>query len=312
MQRRGAGANDFGGVSPVTRDWVNPASRWPHLSALSAASAARGKLLLPRLPLYPEHVQQADKWLDPSPLPHVNPDTQSELATKSTGPTLSVLGRTLACADAAGYARASGWYAGQAPPPDGGVERSSESPHVTELMRRLAEPGSSQPAASAGGLHAPAARWAVRLGTDGALEGCEGPPVTARVQAVLDKLTAANSGAGNGAGYSDGRGHGGAGIGVEDVEVLLKARGASARAVVERADQLRRQACGDGVTYVVNRNINYTNVCTYGCGTVRRFRACICLGGVSQVLAVCGGVCCDVCMAGVQMQVLCVQQREEG
>lgn len=276
-QRRHAGANDFGGVSPVTRDWVNPASRWPHLSALSAASAARGKLLLPRLPVYPEHVHAADKWLDQSPLPPATSDTPSEFAGQSTGPVLSTLGRTLACADAAGYARASRWYAGQAQPPDGDAAGTSESPHMTKLMSQLGEPASAPPAAAASRWHAPAARWAVRLGTDGALEGCEGPPVTARVTAVLDKLADAHVGARNGAAGSSQRGCGGAGIGVEDVVVLLKARGASARAVVERADQLRRQACGDVVTYVVNRNINYTNVCTFGCGTVRRFSVCMLL-----------------------------------
>ena len=51
----------------------------------------------------------------------------------------------------------------------------------------------------------------------------------------------------------------------EQVELLLSARGADMRAVCEAADQLRRRVCGDEVTYVVNRNINYTNVCTYGC-----------------------------------------------
>ncbi len=52
-----AGANDFGGVSPITRDFVNPEKPWPHLTSLAAATAAAGKLLVPRLPVYPPYLK---------------------------------------------------------------------------------------------------------------------------------------------------------------------------------------------------------------------------------------------------------------
>lgn len=231
----------------MTLDWVNPASRWPLLSSLAAACAAEGKLLLPRLPVYPEHIQQAGKWLDTGALPHDPADAPAAGSGQRSGPALSTLARTLACADAAGYARASGWYAGQTQPPD-------------------SSPADEPETASGSRWHVQRARWAVELGTDGALAGCEAPPVTPPVQAVMDRLAEVRCAAA--AGGAGGRGDG-EGPGVDDVEVLLLARGQSAQAVVQCADELRRSVCGDHVTYVVNRNINYTNVCTYGCDTLR-------------------------------------------
>ena len=285
--KRHAGANDFGGISPVTRDWVNPGSRWPHLSALAAACAARSKLLLPRLPVYPEYIHDAAKWLDPTSLPQAStrmkgcpPILQTSPALRSTA-AVSAIGKTLAVADAAGYARASGWCAGMAAVPGG---EAREGAADAELHRQLdvgsgaghTTPGRSQNRKAPAVPPERRARWDVRMGTDGALDGCEGPAVTARVQAVLDKLAALPAVVTRGA-AGDSLQWGGPtnsrGVGPEDVEVLLSARGASAHAVVQQADELRRAVCGDRVTYVVNRNINYTNVCTYGCAGP----ACNCL-----------------------------------
>ncbi len=61
-----AGINDWGGVSPLTIDWVNPEAPWPHLADLAERTAAAGFELRPRLPVYPEYL--SDEWLDPGVL----------------------------------------------------------------------------------------------------------------------------------------------------------------------------------------------------------------------------------------------------
>ncbi len=64
-----AGINDWGGVSPLTIDWVNPEAPWPHLEALDAVTRENGFELKPRLPVYPEFI--SEEWIDPSLLPKV-------------------------------------------------------------------------------------------------------------------------------------------------------------------------------------------------------------------------------------------------
>ncbi len=64
-----AGINDWGGVSPLTIDWVNPEAPWPHLSKLHAVTEAAGFELKPRLPVYPEFI--GERWIDPGLLPRV-------------------------------------------------------------------------------------------------------------------------------------------------------------------------------------------------------------------------------------------------
>ncbi|MBT8208066.1 MAG: 7,8-didemethyl-8-hydroxy-5-deazariboflavin synthase CofG [Acidimicrobiia bacterium] len=59
-----AGINDWGGVSPLTIDWVNPEAPWPHLVELQSRTGAAGFQLMPRLPVYPEF--QTSEWLDPA------------------------------------------------------------------------------------------------------------------------------------------------------------------------------------------------------------------------------------------------------
>lgn len=248
-------------MSPVTLDWVNPASRWPHLSALAAACSARRKQLLPRLPIYPEYIQEGDLWLDQSQrvpgMPTLSPSKMSE---HSASGVTSVLGRALASCDAAGYARASGWFAGQVSPPDMASHETGKQQAVELIQRMPTDPQAKS--SSYSHVKAPQARWDVHVGSDGALEGCSGPPVTAKVQAVLDQLAVAHSATGGGM-YSGATNS--SDVGAQDVVALLSARGASARAVVQAADDLRKRVNGDTVTYVVNRNINYTNMCTYGC-----------------------------------------------
>ena len=61
-----AGINDWGGVSPVTPDHVNPEAPWPQLEALAKSTAASGATLVQRLAIYPSFVEQPERWLDPA------------------------------------------------------------------------------------------------------------------------------------------------------------------------------------------------------------------------------------------------------
>jgi FO synthase len=171
-----AGIDDWGGVSPVTPDHVNPERPWPALELLRAATEAAGKVLAPRLTVYPEYVRDADRWL--------HPDVRTAV---------------LAASDAEGLARDDAWHSGG----------DAHSPNLLPAATR----------ARAGG--------AVGEVLDGVLAGDE--------------------------------------VGVAEIVTLLGARGSEVSRVAEVADQLRREISGDVVTFVRNRNINYTNVCTFKC-----------------------------------------------
>ena len=162
-----AGIDDWGGVSPVTIDHVNPEAPWPELERLAEATRSRGLELAPRLPLHPEYVVDLERWVDPA-------------------------------------VRA-------ARPPRGRCDR---------------------------------ARPRRRLGPRRA--GAAVPLVVRRDAAPLD-LT-------------------GDELGEDEITRLLEARGGEAARVCAAADRLRREVCGDEVTYVVTRNIQYTNVCYFRCG----------------------------------------------
>ena len=170
-----AGINDWGGVSPVTPDHVNPEAAWPHLEKLREATESTGKALVPRLPVYPGYIKALDTWIDPA------------LHTR-------VLRKT----DAAGFARPDDWA-----------------------------PGTHQPApAQRNGKHH----------DKGALTH------------VIDKALAGKR------------------LTETEIAGLFNARAADDVQVLQAADELRREVNGDTVTYVVNRNINYTNICYFGCG----------------------------------------------
>ncbi|RTL94802.1 7,8-didemethyl-8-hydroxy-5-deazariboflavin synthase subunit CofH [Ancylobacter aquaticus] len=175
-----AGINDWGGVSPVTPDHVNPEAPWPALAALGAATARAGKVLTPRLATYPAFIAARATWLDARVAPHV-----------------------LRRADAAGLAQESGWRVGTA----------GEGAEVVEW-----------PAAPA------------LAGPDSGLDN------------VLDRAFAGRE------------------LDEAQIARLFDARGDRARRVFEAADALRQETVGDTVSYVVTRNINYTNVCAYKCG----------------------------------------------
>ena len=190
-----AGINDWGGVSPVTVDHVNPEAPWPEVERLRAATEARGMRLAPRLPIYPEYVTDLDRWADPA------------VAT-------AIRRR----ADADGLAREDRWAAGSPVSPAAAGVATSLLP-TASVSRKRARMG---------------ARTAPKLS----------PPI----EEALAKAKAGEE------------------LDEDDVTKLLAARGPDVTAVLRAADDLRREVSGDTVTYVVTRNINYTNVCYFRCG----------------------------------------------
>ena len=176
-----AGINDWGGVSPLTPDFVNPEAPWPHLDELARETALAGKHLQERLTIYPAYARAPDRWLDPSLKP-----------------------RVLDMIDGEGFARTDDWSPGALDaPPEATIQRIYTRPREggvsSELRDILARP----------------------------MEG----------------------------------------KGLDETELvrLIRARGDDFNAVVRAADQLRAEVNGDTVSYVVNRNINYTNICYFKC-----------------------------------------------
>jgi FO synthase len=180
-----AGINDWGGISPVTIDHVNPEAPWPGVDRLREATEARGLRLAPRLAVYPEYVADLDWWVDPGVAPAVRRQS-----------------------DASGLAREDDWAAGAA----------------------ILLPTASLP------------RKSSRMGNGSA------PAASQSIHDVLAKVDE------------------GLELDEDDARILFGARGPDFAAVTRAADDLRREVNGDTVTYVVTRNINYTNVCYFRCG----------------------------------------------
>jgi FO synthase len=175
-----AGINDWGGVSPVTPDFVNPEAPWPHLDELARETASAGKFLTERLTMYPDYAVDLDRWAHPDL--HV---------------------RMLEMIDAEGFPRIDEWCPGDvdtAPPLD--------------VMNAI--------------VNTPR-------------------HVSADIAALLDKASAGEA--------------------LDEAEIirLFQSRGDDFTAVVQRADALRAQTNGNSVSFVVNRNINYTNICYFKC-----------------------------------------------
>lgn len=198
-----AGIDDWGGISPVTPDHVNPESPWPTLARLDEVTRAAGKALTARLTVYPDFVQRADEWLAPATIRHVQ-----ELA------------------DSEGLARDDSWRTGVS---------SEPPPRVHELRATRANQRRR------GSLESIVTR---------ALSGDR-----------LDRL---------------------------EIEQLFSARGGAIDDIVAAADTLRRRAVGDVITYVVNRNINYTNMCMYRCSfcAFSKGRGASRLRGPAYILAI--------------------------
>lgn len=220
-----AGIDDWGGVSPVTADHVNPERPWPHLDALREATEGRGLALAPRLTIYPEFATAPTRWVDVGLRPAVLDRSDAEgLARDDPGAVLpehcreAVNVGTGAEVMLAGR-RSTAWYCGT---------------DVTPT--RLIPYGTKGSPPSSGRPDARTPRGEV------------GPvPVKGRVAEVLAGVLAGQE------------------LGENEVVAMLTARGPEVRAVAALADQLRVTANGDVVTYVRNRNINYTNVCTFKC-----------------------------------------------
>ena len=175
----GAGINDWGGVSPLTPDFVNPEAPWPHLDELARETDSAGKHLHERLTIYPAFAQALDTWVAP-PLRQ----------------------RLLDLVDAEGFPRTDDWSPG---------EQTTPPEHD--------------------------------------LRAIQTPPARASrdLRAILDKAAA------------------GDGLSEAEVVRLFQARGDDFAAVTQAANALRASVNGDTVSFVVNRNINYTNICYFKC-----------------------------------------------
>jgi FO synthase len=204
-----AGIDDWGGVSPITADHVNPERPWPELERLEAVSLNAGFALAPRLTIYPEWAQQPERFLDAS-LRFAVMDRSDAESLGRDDPGAIFPEKMTANRDAGTGAEvisiapreenSTAWYSG-----------ASVSP-------RILVPNTTSHSLQRGAVHEV---------LEGVLLGQE----------------------------------------VEQAEILslFSARGPEVAAVAEVADELRRRAVGDTVTYVKNRNINYTNVCTFKC-----------------------------------------------
>ncbi|NKB35491.1 MAG: 5-amino-6-(D-ribitylamino)uracil--L-tyrosine 4-hydroxyphenyl transferase CofH [Pseudomonadales bacterium] len=176
-----AGINDWGGVSPLTPDHVNPEAPWPHLNNLARETEAAGKFLEQRLTIYPAYVQNYQQWL----------------AEETIAPVLRL-------ADASGFAKRDTWTPG---------DRAS----IPELEKhQILQPYNSQ-------------------------------HVSAEIRALVEKSLSGEH------------------LAVEEITELFESRGANFSYLAHIANELREEVNGDTVSYVVNRNINYTNVCYFKC-----------------------------------------------
>lgn len=198
-----AGVSDWGGVSPVTADHVNPERPWPDLDRLREVTEAKGHTLAPRLTIHPAFACEPERWLDPA--------LHFPVADRS---------------DSDGYARDD----------DGSVwpERTMERAKVDDGAEfELTGTISSQ--------------WYVGTGADPESLIPGEPFATGAVKEVLDGVRAGQD------------------VGFDEILTLFRARGREVAAVAQVADELRQEIVGDVVTWVANRNINYTNVCTFKC-----------------------------------------------
>jgi FO synthase len=172
-----AGINDWGGVSPVTPDHVNPEAPWPNLKLLARATNSAGKELTERLAIYPAYARSVQSWVDP--------------ALRTT---------LLRLVDTDGWPRTDDW-----------------------------SPGTGQPLPV----------WTGRAPA--------GTAASHSISRTVDKAFAGRE--------------------LEESEIvhLFQARHDQFAYICEAADELRRQTSGDTVSYVVTRNINYTNICYFKC-----------------------------------------------
>ncbi len=171
-----SGLNDWGGVSPVTPDHVNPEAPWPHLADLAKDTAACGKILVERLAVHPPYAQDVANWVD----------------QRFQHPILTAV-------NASGLARTNQWS------PGGASQVIPQTPSTPGLLSNRS------------------------------------------FGKIIDRAQAGDD------------------LNVAEVSRLLEARDSEISQIVSAADQLRQRMCGDTVSYVVTRNINYTNICYFKC-----------------------------------------------
>ncbi|WP_425293709.1 bifunctional FO biosynthesis protein CofGH [Mycobacterium attenuatum] len=214
-----AGVDDWGGVSPLTPDHVNPERPWPALDDLAAVTSEAGYDLVQRLTAQPRYVQAGAAWIDPRVRRHV-----AALADPSTGFARDVNPVGMPWQEPDDMASAGRVDLNAAIDTEG---RSTEARSDLDSAFGDWESIRSQ-------VHDLAARAPERIDTDvlAALRSAERDP----------------------AGCTD-----------ADYLALATADGSALEAVTALADSLRRDAVGDDVTFVVNRNINFTNICYTGC-----------------------------------------------
>jgi FO synthase len=220
-----AGIDDWGGVSPLTPDHVNPERPWPHIDELARRSAAAGFTLRERLTVYPDYVQRGEGWIDPRVWGHV-----TALADPATG---------LAVEDA----RPGGlpWQE-----PDGGLAAGGSGAGRTDLFATIDTTGRSTD--RRGDFDTVYGDWAeVAAHVRAAPERLDGDVKAALSLAESDPAALLDPAR------------------ERETLALFTADGGALDQLARIADDLRRDAVGDDVTYVVNRNINFSNVCYVGC-----------------------------------------------
>lgn len=219
-----AGIDDWGGVSPLTPDHVNPERPWPNLDALADITAAAGFILTERLTAQPPYVLAGSPWIDPRVVGHVR-----ALADPATG---------LAAAEAmpAGMA----WQE-----PDEEWDSSGRVDLNTEIDDEGRRTETRSDLGSAFG------DWETVREQVRALADAESGAPSRLSSEVAAALRHAEN---DPAGCSD-----------DDYLALATADGDDLEAMVALADSIRADVVGPDVTYVVNRNINFTNICYTGC-----------------------------------------------
>ena len=181
-----AGINDWGGVSPVTRDWVSPEKPWPHLQRLAEATAATGKVLLPRLPVYPRYLQH-HQLLPMGGRQHQQSTSASppeESWLDGSAGAASPAAAALRLADSEGLVRGSNWWAGAA---EGAEEAAAGSLTDSAASMQQQQQGSDGLKSSVPLVRRPEAErsWRVAVGLSGEMEGCQGPQAASQVVRAL-------------------------------------------------------------------------------------------------------------------------------
>ncbi|MCR2819576.1 7,8-didemethyl-8-hydroxy-5-deazariboflavin synthase CofG [Microbacterium sp. zg.Y1090] len=220
-----AGADDWGGVSPVTADHVNPERPWPHLDELAARTAALGFELRERLTAHPEYLRRGEQWLDPAMHAPV-----AALADPQT---------SLAAAPAAAAA----------PSPDRAepADASAAAASADGRVHNVATAAATAPSAAEFVPHGTVQRGPAHDGAGTRVPAEGGTPVSAAgstggARARLAEQAAADPTA----------------LGDDDWALLLTSTGADLEALVATADDLRRYTVGEAVSLVVNRNLTST------------------------------------------------------